>query len=228
MPAVINALVLAMRQLSDPPVLRVLAKSIAITIGLFVLLGFGISEGLPRLMSGYLDLGGETYAILSLILTLFALWFLFRIVAVAVLQFFADEVVIAVEARHYPAASLGARRLPFREDLSNSLGSIARTIGINLLAIPIALLLIPTGIGPAIAFFGANAILLGRELTDMAWLRHRQDPGARSPAGRVDRLILGAAVAGLMLVPFVNLLAPVLGAAAGTHLVHRRLRNDNA
>jgi len=36
-------------------------------------------------------------------------------------------------------------------------------------------------------------------------------------------VLLGAAVAGMMLVPFLNLIAPVIGAAAGTHLVLRRL-----
>lgn len=222
------ALALALRQLTDPPVLRVLVKSIAITIGIFVLFGFGLSQALPRLFGDSLALGEEGFALLSLLLALGALWFLFRIVAIAVLQFFADEVVIAVEQKHYPAAAATARRLPFSEDLSNSLKSIARTIGVNLLAIPVALLLIPTAIGPAVAFLGANAVLLGRELTDMGWFRHRPTPEAKSPARLPERLALGAAVAGLMLVPFVNLLAPVLGAAAGTHLIHRKLKSSDA
>jgi uncharacterized protein involved in cysteine biosynthesis len=37
----------------------------------------------------------------------------------------------------------------------------------------------------------------------------------------IDRALLGGAVAGLLTIPFVNLLAPLLGAAAATHLVHR-------
>jgi uncharacterized protein involved in cysteine biosynthesis len=41
--------------------------------------------------------------------------------------------------------------------------------------------------------------------------------------GKAERVLLGAAMAGLMVVPLVNLLAPVIGAAAGTHLVLRRL-----
>jgi hypothetical protein len=35
--------------------------------------------------------------------------------------------------------------------------------------------------------------------------------------------VLGAGVAGLMLVPVAGLIGPVIGAAAGTHLVLRRL-----
>ena len=36
-----------------------------------------------------------------------------------------------------------------------------------------------------------------------------------------DRFLLGGAVSGLMLVPIINLVAPVIGAAAGTHLTQR-------
>jgi uncharacterized protein involved in cysteine biosynthesis len=36
------------------------------------------------------------------------------------------------------------------------------------------------------------------------------------------RALMGIIVTGIFLVPFVNLLAPVLGAAMATHLYHRR------
>ena len=36
-----------------------------------------------------------------------------------------------------------------------------------------------------------------------------------------QRFLLGGTIAGIMLVPFANLLAPVLGAASATHMVHR-------
>ena len=34
---------------------------------------------------------------------------------------------------------------------------------------------------------------------------------------------MGAAIVGMMLVPIAGLIAPVIGAAAGTHLVLRRI-----
>ena len=37
-------------------------------------------------------------------------------------------------------------------------------------------------------------------------------------------LALGGVVAALLMVPFANFLAPVLGAAAAAHLVHRKPR----
>ena len=72
----------------------------------------------------------------------------------------------------------------------------------------------------------ANAILLGRELTDMAWLRHESAAAGGNPAGKAERFLLGASVAGLMLVPVLGLIGPVVGAAAGTHLVLRRLDKE--
>lgn len=227
MRAVISAISLSLRQLGDRAILSVLAKSVAITVALFVAAGYGVSKALPWLVSDYLDLSSDTYVVLSALLMLAGAWFLFRVVAIAVIQLFADEIVIAVERKHYPAAAHRARKLPLSEDISNSLRSIGRTIGVNLVAIPVALLLIPTAIGPAIAFFGANAVLLGRELTDMAWLRQRIQPDSANPVHLGERLLLGSAIAGMMLVPFANFLAPVIGAAAGTHLVNHRFgRHD--
>jgi uncharacterized protein involved in cysteine biosynthesis len=219
MSAVAKSLALAVGQLSDRPVLKVLAKSLAITTVVLGVLAFALAESLPRLLSHYLDVQGDTYVVLSWIISLAAVWFLFRIVALAVMQFFADEVVLTVEQRHYPECAKTARKLPFREDLSNSVLGAGRALLFNALALPIALVLFFTAIGPAVVFLLVNAVLLGRELTDMGWLRHRPGPDATTPVSSLDRLLLGGAIAGLMAIPFANLLAPIIGAAAGTHLV---------
>lgn len=216
---VLKSLALAAGQLGDPAILRVLAKSLVITLGLFAVLGFALIKALPVLIGGYLDIAGDTYVVLSLLIVLTLGWFLFRIVALAVLQFFADEVVLAVERRHYPAAAANARNLPFHEDLANCLRGVGRALLFNALATPVALVLLFTAVGPAVVFLAVNAVLLGRELTDMGWLRHRPAPQAPSPVNGLDRLLLGGAIAGLMAVPLVNLVMPVIGVAAGTHLV---------
>ena len=164
--------------------------------------------------------------LVALLGTLVAAWLVWRIVALAVLQFFADEVVQAVEARHYPEALASARKLGFSEELNQGLRGAVRALGWNLVALPIALVLLVTGVGPPLVFLLVNAVLLGRELQDMVWLRHAPDPGqdpaARPPLTGVQRLLLGGTVTALLTVPLVNLLAPLLGAAAATHLVHRR------
>ncbi|WP_249171793.1 EI24 domain-containing protein [Erythrobacter sp. JK5] len=219
MNSVIASLLKAIRQLADPAVVRVAAKSIAITVLIFVLAGFvlyyALVLGLARVG---LDGGGLAGATAAVLIALVAFWFLFRVVALGVLQFFADEIVAAVEARHYPDAAKRATPLPFRRDLANSLRGIGRALLFNLIALPIAILLVFTAIGPAIVFLLVNAVLLGRELTDMAWLRHCGDPPGPTPVSGIQRFALGGAIAAMMLVPFAGLLAPIIGAAAGTHV----------
>ena len=217
-----TAFALAVRQLGDPAILRVLFKSLAITLALFALLGAALGYGLGALAEAYGWYPFEGAAVLlSIIVIALGAWLLFRFVALFVLQFFADEVVAAVEARHYPDAAHTARELPFREELGNGLKSGLRALLVNAIALPLALVLVFTGVGTALLFWAVNAFLLGRELQDMVWLRHRRDEAELAPMRGPKRFLLGGAIAGLLMVPFVNLLAPVIGAASATHLVHR-------
>ena len=219
----LGAFALALGQLGDRRVLAILARSMAITLAIFAALGWLGWLGLGWALAGYSAQGLETLrAFLAAVLTLIAGWLLFRLVALAVLQLFGDEVVRAVEARHYPAAVAAARPLGWREELRVGGRSLLRSLGYNLAALPVALLLLATAIGPALLFAAVNAVLLGRELTEMVALRHRDGAGNTTLPGFASRAALGAVVVALLTVPFVNLLAPVLGAAAATHLVHRR------
>jgi uncharacterized protein involved in cysteine biosynthesis len=223
------AFALAFAQLGDPRIVRVLAKSLLITIAIFALAGW-LGSYLFDWAGARLGVDeGERFAgLLAAVAAIVAAWVLFRVVALAVLQFFADDVVIAVEQRHYPEAAASARRVPLREEIASSLRSTMRTLLVNLTALPVALALLVTGLGTALLFWAVNAWLLGIELQEMAWRRHRLFGHARPPLGPVARFALGGIVAALLIVPFVNLLAPVLGAAAATHLVHRRRGADLA
>jgi uncharacterized protein involved in cysteine biosynthesis len=224
----IAAFALALGQLTDGRVLGILAKCLAITLALFALLGTLGWHGLDALLAwvglsdGRFAGAGELRGVAAFALVIIGGWLLWRILALAVLQFFADEVVEAVEARHYPAALAAAHPLGWREELRVGLRAALRTAGYNLLALPLALVLLITGIGTALVFLAVNAVLLGRELTEMVWLRHRHEADAPLPLGRGERFVLGGIVAGLFAVPVANLLAPVIGAAMATHLVHRK------
>ncbi|MFA9200850.1 MAG: EI24 domain-containing protein [Cypionkella sp.] len=225
MTSVPSAFARALGQLGDRRVLAVLGKSMALTLAMFAVVGGIAMALLPGLAARWTGLEGELFVVVTGIALVIAAWLLFRVVALAVLQFFADEVVRAVETRHYPAAAAAARDVPLAEELRLSFGGAMRAVLVNLLALPVALILLVTGIGTALLFWAVNAWLLGRELTDMVWLRHRPSPassgeGAAPPLGALTRFALGGIVAAMLLVPFVNLLAPVLGAAAATHLVH--------
>jgi CysZ protein len=224
----LTALALSLAQLGDPRILRVLAKSLAVTLALLATLGVALWFA-AREVALWLGAGGALSGLAGLagVLAGVALgWLLFRAIAIAAVGLFADEVVEAVEARHYPAALASARRLPFARSLAMGAGSAGRAILVNLLASPLYLLLLVTGVGTAIGFFVVNALLLGRDLGDMVAVRHvaPEQLAAHRRATRPRRWMLGAIGTALLLVPFVNLLAPVLGAAMVTHLYHRSSR----
>jgi len=235
MHAVIASLLLALRQMGDPAILRILAKSALVTLALFLLLGWAgwhaLDWAIARLGLGDAALAGWGDALrgaASALLTLLAGWLLWRILALAVIQFYADEVVLAVETRHYPDAAANRRELSFGQELSTGLRGAARALLANLVILPFALVLLVTGVGTALLFWAVNALLLGRELQDMVWLRHRRDTEEIAPAGALQRFLLGGVVAAVMLVPFVHFLAPVLGAAGAAHLIHRERDTDHA
>jgi CysZ protein len=222
MTGVPSAFARALGQLGDRRVLVVLGKSVGATLAIFALLGIALWQGMRRLIEHYAAGYGELGGLLGVFIAVIGGWLLFRVVALFVLQFFADEVVLAVETQHYPAAAATARKLSFAEDARNATGGLARAVVVNLIALPVGLVLLVTGVGTAILFWAVNAWLLGRELQDMVWLRHRSTPDAAPPLGGLTRFALGGIVAAMLIVPFLNLLAPVLGAAAATHLVHGR------
>lgn len=216
-----RALALSVGQLGDPAILKVLGKSLAVTLAIFGLLGVAAGFAFDAALDA-MGLAQDTGlgALLAVLTVVIAGWLLFRLVALAVLQFFVEDVVRAVEARHYPAAA-AVPELSFATALRASTRSTGRALVVNLAVSPVALVLLFTGVGPALVFWLANALLLGRELQDMVWLRHRRTAEETAPIGGPTRFALGGLVAALLAVPFVNFLAPVLGAASATHLVHR-------
>ncbi|MBB5684170.1 EI24 domain-containing protein [Sphingobium boeckii] len=221
----IRAFFLSLGQLSDPAILKVLAKVIALTLLIFILLGallwFGVSRWIGTdFWAGESDLYG--LAALTGLAVFGGTWLFFRAVAVAVMGLFADGVVAAVERRHYPAVASDARNPSMSLSLRMGLASMLRAILFNLLALPLYVLLLVTGVGTIALFALVNALLLGRDLGEMVAVRHMDAGAVRGwlETTRTQRLVLGLVVTGLFVVPFVNLLAPVIGAAMATHLYH--------
>ena len=153
-----RALALSIAQLGDRAILRVLAKSAGLTLAIFAGLGAALWWALDAAIEDWIvanlpaDYSDGLAGLVALVLGLLAAWFLFRVVALAVIQLFADEIVQAVEARHYPQAAAAARTLPLREDIANGVRGAGRAILFNLIALPFALVLLVTGIGTALLF----------------------------------------------------------------------------
>ena len=222
----IRAFFLSIGQLGDPRIIMVFLKSLIVTIILLAALAGGLWFGAQSLFV-WIGAGASAAGLAGLAAALGALlvaWLLFRAIAIAVVGIFADDVVLAVEQRHYPQALAEARDVPLGRSIGMGLGSASRTILINLVLSPVYLVLIITGIGTPVLFFVVNGWLLGRDLSDMVAARHieRHDLKGWRGSTSVSRFVLGLIGTGLFVVPVVNLLAPVLGAAMATHWFHLR------
>ncbi|HEX4847229.1 MAG TPA: EI24 domain-containing protein [Novosphingobium sp.] len=221
----LQALALALPRMADRHLLPIWLKSLAVTLLVFAALGSAGWYGLAGVLDRYARSYGMSHGysgVLALLIVLIAGGLLWRILALAVLQFFADEVVHAIEARDYPDMAARARKLGLAEEARRALAGAARAILFNLAALPVALVLMVTGIGAPLVFLFVNAVLLGRELQDMVWLRHRSGPADPAPLTGFERLALGGGIAVLLTVPVVNFVAPFLGAACAVHLIHRK------
>lgn len=220
----IHALMLALQDLPRRPVLRVLAQSLALTLLIFAAVGAAIFFAARWALYHWQWLGEvelDMAGILLILGLIGASWLLFRAVAIAVVGLFADAIVADVEGRRYPAAAARAMPVSFAKSLRLGLVSITRLIAVNLIALPVYIPLLFTAIGAPLLAFAINAALLGRDLEAMVLARHPDAPRLTRGA----RWGLGALSAAAFLVPVVNLLAPILGAAMAVHLIHLRNRD---
>ncbi len=221
----IHAFLLGLKDLNNPRVIRVLAQSLALTLLIFIAAGAAIFFGARWALDQWqwfgdaeLDMAG----ILIVLMLVAGSWLLFRAVAIVVVGLFADAIVADVEGRHYPAAAARAVDVGWRQNIRLALASLVRLIGGNLLALPIYVLLLVTGIGTPIFALLVNALLLGRDLEAMVLARHPDRPRF----DRSARWSLGLLSAASFIVPIVNLLAPIASAAMAVHLLHLRHKED--
>jgi len=134
----------------------------------------------------------------------------------------AEDIAMAVEERHYPNLP-PPRRQGMAEILRGSLRLAAVSLGLNVLALPAALLLWwVLGVG-AFAYYLLNGYLLAREYFELvAWRRMEPDQAdALRRAHGKGLWALGVVLAVLSTLPLVNLLAPLLSTAAMVHVVER-------
>ena len=110
MQSVFASLAKAFGQLADPAVIRVATKSVLVTMLVFAAGGAALWWGLGLLVrSGPVEAvlpdeyEGSVQTVAALALSLLAFWLLFRIVALAVLQLFADDPVFDEYSGNLPA-----------------------------------------------------------------------------------------------------------------------------
>jgi CysZ protein len=229
----IRAFFLALDDLGDRRVLGILGRSLLATLAIFVVLGFLLGWALHGAdpCSWWSDddscpLGTGTSGLGAFLLTAIGIWFLFPAIAIGVISAYMDRIVAAVEARRYPEALASARPLGWARGALLGLKSSLRVLLYNLIALPFYILLLVTGIGTVLLFVAVNGVAFGRDLGEMVAARHLDGRATREwlRGTRGDRAVMGMMVTGVFLLPIVNLLAPVLGAAMATHLFHQRLK----
>lgn len=215
----------ALAQIPDGRFIIVLLKGIGLSILALVsvtaLFSWTIGLVIPDSFSlpwigefGWLD-NLASFAVLPVMAV--ASIFLMMPIAALCISFLLDEVVDAVEARHYPFAQ-PVEPVPFWDAFGEGLQFLGLLIVVNLLA----LLLYLTPLAPFV-FWGVNGLMLGREYATLVAQRRLGRSGARKFRGTNRMAIWGLGI--LMVIPLsvpvLNLAVPILGAAAFTHLVHR-------
>ena len=215
----------AVAQLNDRSFQRVLWLGLAGALIAFVIafaaakwaLGFAVAADW-----GWLD-GVLDWLLQWSIVPLFLIsaYFFFPSVATGIMAAFLDDVVDAVEQRHYPG-HVARRHFGLIEGAWLGLRMAAIILLWNLAALPLYAVLLITGFGPVILFVALNGYLLGREYLEMVALRHMDAAAAKAwrRSRRVEVFLLGLAATGLFLIPLVNLFAPLIAAAMAVHLFH--------
>ena len=217
---------LAVGQLSDARFRRVFLIGIGLSLALLI----GVTAGFSWFIEwvtpeqAWLPILGEVRWLNDLLswgavfLLAFLSIFLMVPVASAITSMFLDDVADAVESEHYPDLP-PATRASFGDALRDTVNFLGVLIGANLLAIVLYLLFAPAAI---FIFWALNGFLLGREYYTMAAMRRvgrkRAIELRRNNFGTI--WIAGILMAMPLSVPLLNLLIPILGAAAFTHLFH--------
>ena len=220
----IQSALAALRQTLSPPLRAILWKSLGLTLGLLVLVWFGLTRLIQWFQASHHI--SEQYPLLDTLAYFLAgfglfvaLAYVMPAVSILVAGFFLDDAAEIVERTDFPDEPPGRAR-PFGIAMLYA----ARFAGLTLIVNVGALIIFFVPVVGIAAFFAANAYLLSREYFEMAAARFRPLPEAA--AMRRDyattTLAAGCLLAGMMVVPVLNLVTPLFGIALMVH-VHKRL-----
>ena len=215
----IRSIFLAIRQLPDPALRRVLVQSLLLAAAVFVVLAAvvwffmtGTNFFTFWLFEMIVDaLGGIAVAVMT--------WLLFPAVASFFVSLFLEDVVAAVEDRHY-LDDPPARSVPLSTTVAVSLRFTGVTLALNLLALPFYLLTFWFPPFAIMIFYCLNGYLLSREYYELVALRRLETTAAVAlrKANKQRLFFAGVIITFLFTIPIVNLFAPVIGVAAMAHV----------
>ena len=221
----IAALARAIAQLGDPRFRSVawltLGTSILTSVALFGVCS-AVLLAIPKFEIRWLEIIAN--AAIALGAPVLA-WLLFPIVVSVVATLWFERAARAVEARYYPDLP-PPRTLTFAEQAVPPLRLALFGIVLNLLALTI-FWLVPVYI---FVFYGLNGYLVGREYFELVALRRMSWREVRSlrRRHRLGALIAGVAIAGMLSIPLVNWVTPVIAVAFMVHIFERLRRKAGA
>jgi len=213
-----SAYLKAFGQLSDPRIRSVIWKSVLATLAIYAVLITAVSWGLTATSVfdiGWLETAGDVFGGLAAVIIALIL---FPGVVSGFVSVLLEDVADAVEAKHYPG---------LEPPLAIGWGTLATTSGrLILLTIVLNILALPLYFIPVVnivVYYLLNGALLGREYFEVAALRRMRakEAAALRRRHRTRVIAMGGATAFLLTIPIVNMIAPVLGAAAMVHFFHR-------
>lgn len=214
-----SAAITAFGQVFSPLLRGVLLKSVALAIGLLIVMAIGLNAALQHLATLPYPWLDTLVAILGGLGLVFGALYLTPAASSLVAGLFLDDVAEAVEKESYPNDPIG-RPQPLGRSILASIRFFGVVLAVNLGAL--FLLLVP-GVN-IIIFYVANAYLLSREYFELAAMRYRTPEEARAlrQAHAVQVFLAGLLIVPVLFIPFLNLITPVYGTALMVHL-HRRL-----
>ena len=212
----------ALSHIFTPPFRRVLAKILALTLAVLVL----VWVALDRFIIGSIAVPYPWLATMLSLLTGFGLFvglaFLVAPISSLVAGFFLDEMAECVEAQ---TTGVRGRALPAGQAVWLATKFAAVSVLVNLIALMVFLL---PGVNIAV-FFVANGYLLGREYFELAAMRFHalHEAHEMRRRHRLTIFLCGLLVACFVVVPIVNLLTPLFGTAFMVR-IHQRLSRAEA
>lgn len=217
----------ALGQIGDPRFRSVLLTGLGLTVALLfafyagtvALVGWLLPDTVTLPLIGEVGWIDRLAEGLSLVGAMILSSFLMIPVASAFTGMFLDRIADAVEDRHYPGLPEVAPQ-PFLEVITDTLGFLGTLVAANIAALILYLFLPP--FAPLI-FLALNGFLLGREYFQLIAMRRLGLAGAKAMRRRHALRIwaLGALMAVPLTIPLMNLVVPIIGAAAFTHFYHR-------
>ena len=225
----------AVSQISDPALRRVVLFGVGGAAFVFILLSSlawwvhdtYADNALENLLKGW----GLWEWLLSFILVVvdfmiglgvfLVLTILFPVVATLIVGFFLEDVVAAVEMKHYPNEPV-ARPQPISEVIGSTGRFALVVIGLNLLCLPLYIIFLFLPPLNLVLYYILNGYLVSREYFELVALRRMEPPDA-SHMRKINKgrlLFAGIIITFLLTIPIVNLLTPVIATAFMVHVFH--------